>query len=322
MAHVPVMLDAVIDMLRPRSGGRYLDATIGGGGHSEAILAASEPDGRLIGTDADASAISATADRLSRFGPRALLRQAWLDAAAGVAQAEGFTPLDGILVDLGLSSNQLDDPERGLSFMRDGPLDMRFDRTRGITAAELIRECDVAELTRILREYGEVVHARRIAEAIWAARPMTTTSQLSQVVENAERPQGHRPRPGSRPGSRTIHPATQVFQALRIAVNDELRRLTDALPGLIDALAAGGRLAVITFHSLEDRIVKTTFREASGGPDGEDDPAPGFGLPVDRPAPSVRLVHKKPILPHEDEVRQNPRARSAKLRVVERIHVA
>ncbi len=313
MAHIPVMAQAVVETLRPHPAGRYLDGTVGGGGHSAAILTASAPDGRLLGTDADPRAIQAAAERLASFGDRVVLRRCWLDQAADVARREGFTPLDGIVVDLGLSSNQLDDPQRGLSFMRDGPLDMRFDQTQGITAAQLIGECDVAALARILKAYGEVPHAWRVAEAIWAARPVTTTSQLKEVVTGVA---------GSRAGARrAIHPATQVFQALRIAVNDELRRLSEALPRLIEALAPGGRLAVIAFHSLEDRIVKTVFRAAAA--DSDEDDAPGFGvskLPdAPRPVARVRLVNRKPLAPQEDEVRQNPRARSARLRVVERI---
>ncbi len=319
MAHIPVMVKEVLDALRPHPTGCYLDGTVGGGGHSAAILAASAPAGRLLGTDADPRAIQVAADRLAPFGDRVVLRQCWLDQAADVARREGFAPLDGIVVDLGVSSNQLDTPERGLSFMRDGPLDMRFDQTQGITAAQLLGECDVAALARILKAYGEVAHAWRVAEAIWAARPVTTTTQLREVVAEAA---GYRAR-----ARRAIHPATQVFQALRIAVNDELRRLAEALPRLIDTLAAGGRLAVISFHSLEDRIVKTAFRAAAADADDTDtdNSGLGFGAPkrldAARPVARVRLVNKKPAVPRDDEVRQNPRARSARLRVVERIDV-
>ncbi len=316
MAHIPVMVQRVVQALRPRPAGRYLDGTVGGGGHSEAILAASGPDGRLLGTDADPSAIQTAAARLAPFGDRVVLRRCWLDQAADVARREGFAPLDGIVIDLGLSSNQLDDPQRGLSFMREGPLDMRFDQTQGVTAAQWISECDVAELARILKEYGEVPRAWRVAEAIWAARPVTTTAQLRDVVAGVV---GYRGR-----ARRAIHPATQVFQALRIAVNDELRRLSAALPRLIDILAPGGRLAVITFHSLEDRIVKTTFRAAATSTETGDPGGPGLGAPQRCHVPQlaqVRLVNKKPIAPGDDEVGRNPRARSARLRVVERIDV-
>jgi 16S rRNA (cytosine1402-N4)-methyltransferase len=304
------MLDEVLAALQPRSGGRYLDATVGGGGHSQAILQASRPAGRLLGTDADTDAIVEAARRLADDRDRATLKQCWLDQAPDMAMAEGMLPLDGILVDLGLSSNQLDDPERGMSFMRPGPLDMRFDRSRGASAADLIDASDVHSLMMILREYGEVANARRVAEAIWSARPLRTTTDLRAAVEKSVAP---------RPGARArIHPATQVFQAFRIAVNDELRRLADALPLLIGALGPGGRLAVISFHSLEDRIVKDRFRFESRAIDDQ----PGFGpAGIAQPA-RVILVTRKPMAPSPSEVERNPRARSARLRVVERAHGA
>jgi 16S rRNA (cytosine1402-N4)-methyltransferase len=309
MMHTPVLFNEVMSALRPYAGGRYLDATVGGGGHSEGLLIASEPDGRLLGTDADAAAIARTAECLSRFGERVALRQTWLDEAPMLARELGFVPLDGALLDLGLSSNQLDDPQRGFSFIRDGPLDMRFDTTRGQPAADLINGSDVEDLLQLLREYGEVERARAVAEAIWAARPVRTTAQLRDVVAAVSRRR--------EPGRSRIHPATQVFQALRIAVNDELRRVSDALPALVDCLAPGGRLAVITFHSLEDRIVKRAFRNAAL----EQDAQPGFGATAQasESGASVRLLTRKPVEPSEAEVTANPRARSAKLRVVEKL---
>ena len=317
MAHLPVLYNEVMSALQPHPGGRYLDATVGGGGHSRGILAASAPGGRLLGTDADADAISAASVALAEFGSRAVLRQCWIDEAPAMAQAEGFTPLDGVLVDLGLSSNQLDDPQRGLSFMREGPLDMRFDRSKGLTAAEIIDASSVDDLRVILRDYGEVPDARRVAEAIWAARPIRTTAELRTVVEKTHHHHNRRhERHLSGARSARIHPATQVFQAFRIAVNDELRRLADALPRLIDSLAGGGRMAVISFHSLEDRIVKLAFREASNSLQAQ----PGFGDPSAAPPVRVRLLTKKPIEPSETEAAANPRARSAKLRVVEKLH--
>jgi 16S rRNA (cytosine1402-N4)-methyltransferase len=301
--HKSVLITEVVSMLQPKSGGRYLDATVGGGGHAEGLLLNSQPDGKVLGTDADASAIARSAERLAAFGARVVLRQAWLDETPLLAGDLQFIPLDGVLIDLGLSSNQLDDAQRGFSFMRDGPLDMRFDTRGGATAADLINQLDVASLMQLLREYGEVERVRQVAEAIWSARPITTTAQLRQAIEGVARSRGH------------IHPATQVFQALRIAANDELRRLSDALPRLIDILAPGGRLAVITFHSLEDRIVKLVFRQAAT----ELEAQPGFGdRTADLPA-RVRLVTKKPITPNADEIEMNPRARSAKLRVVEKL---
>lgn len=301
--HISVLLPEVISYLKPWSGGRYLDVTVGGGGHSEGLLAASSPEGVLLGTDADASAIARSAERLAPFGSRVVLKQAWMDEAPAVAHELDFTLFDGIVADLGLSSNQLADPERGFSFMREGPLDMRFDTSRGVSAADLINQCDVENLIALLRNYGEVDRARRVAEAIWMARPIKTTVQLREVVTGIARSRGH------------IHPATQVFQALRIAVNEELRRLSDVLPGLVDILAPGGRLAVITFHSLEDRIVKRAFREMTT-PEIDQ---PGFGEPVVGHQLKAILVNKKPVEPGAIEVAGNPRARSAKLRVIERI---
>ena len=301
--HIPVMFDEVMTALRPRSGANYLDATVGGGGHTEGLLERSAPGGRVLGTDADPNAIARAGERLSRYGERAVLRQAWLNEAPALVRELGLLPLDGVLVDLGLSSNQLDDPQRGFSFMRDGPLDMRFDPTRGLSAAELINRSDVASLVQLLNEYGEVERARRVAEAIWSARPMQTTAQLRDAVAGVARSRGH------------IHPATQVFQALRIAVNDELRRLWDTLPALIDCLAPGGRLAVITFHSLEDRIVKQAFREASTTKVDQ----PGFGSDGLAQVARICLVNKKPIVPSDAEIAANARARSAKLRIVEKL---
>lgn len=287
--------------LQPRSGGRYLDCTLGGGGHTEGLLQASAPDGRVLATDADPAAIA----RLQGRWPasRLILRQCWLDEAAGVAHALGFAPLDGVLMDLGLSSFQLDEAARGFAFMREGPLDMRFDPTRGESAAVLIDRLDVEEMTALLRRYGDVQNARRVAEVIWRARPITTTVQLRDAVANVAKTRSSR-----------IHPATQVFQALRIAVNDEMGRLERALSALIGLLRPGGRMAVISFHSLEDRIVKDAFRRESRAVMAQ----PGFGEQEERQA-RVGLVNKGPITPAEAEVAANPRSRSAKLRVVERI---
>ncbi|HEY3291204.1 MAG TPA: 16S rRNA (cytosine(1402)-N(4))-methyltransferase RsmH [Anaerolineae bacterium] len=301
--HISVLYQEVLAALQPHSGGRYLDATVGGGGHTEGLLLASGPDGVVLGTDADAEAIVRAAERLKQFGQRVVLRQSWLDQATELARSLGFEAFDGILSDLGLSSNQLDNPERGFSFMKDGPLDMRFDSSRGPSAAELVNQSDVAALTALLQEYGEVQRARRVAEVIWSARPIKTTHQLRDVVAAEARSRG------------PIHPATQVFQALRIAVNEELRRLSIALPQLAAALAPDGRLAVITFHSLEDRIVKTAFRDLSVVQETQ----PGFGLPIPVSRRQYRLVTKKPIKPGDAEVSGNPRARSAKLRVIERM---
>jgi 16S rRNA (cytosine1402-N4)-methyltransferase len=301
--HVSVLREEVMEALRPVSGGRYLDCTLGGGGHAEAILKACAPDGRVLATDADAEAVARVTAR--QLGERLTLRQCWLDEAPMLAMELGFAPVDGVLMDLGLSSFQLDEAGRGFSFMREGPLDMRFDRARGMSAAALIDRVDVSELTAILREYGDVQNARRVAEAIWQARPIATTAQLRDVVAGVVK---------QRSAGQRIHPATQVFQALRIAVNDEARRLQAALPALIGLLKSGGRIAAITFHSLEDRIVKDVFRRESRDVVAQ----PGFGAQEERAA-RVRLVNKDPIGPSAAEVAANPRARSAKLRVAERL---
>jgi 16S rRNA (cytosine1402-N4)-methyltransferase len=264
----------------------------------------------VLATDADAEAVERVSQRLGKDAAgvrsgRLTLRQCWLDECPRLARALGFAPLDGVLIDLGLSSYQLDEAARGFAFSREGPLDMRFDRSRGMPAAELIEQSDVTELTRILRQYGEVQNARRVAEAIWAARPIVTTQQLRDVVDSVVRGRSNL----------RIHPATQVFQAFRIAVNDELRRLSDALPELIGLLKQGGCIAVITFHSLEDRIVKNIFRDEARSIDVQ----PGFGMDQGHRVARVRLVNKNPITPAAEEIAANPRARSAKLRVAERL---
>ncbi|NJM40090.1 MAG: 16S rRNA (cytosine(1402)-N(4))-methyltransferase RsmH [Anaerolineae bacterium] len=305
--HIPVLFDEVMAALKPAAlqpseGKRFLDATLGGAGHTSGLLRAGA---QVLSTDADASAIEAAREKLAEFGERSQVRQCWLDETPALAQQLGFVPLDGVLIDLGLSSNQLDTAERGFAFMREGPLDMRFDQARGQSAAELINGLDVDGLMMILREYGEVQNARRVAEAMWAARPIQTTSQLKDVVAGVARADR----------KTRVHPATMVFQALRIAVNDELRRLSDALPKLIDLLRPGGRIALITFHSLEDRIVKNAFRDEAR----EVRAQPGFGLEQLERAARLRLITKEPIVAGEAELAANPRARSAKLRTAERV---
>jgi 16S rRNA (cytosine1402-N4)-methyltransferase len=302
--HVPVLFDEVMAALQPSAGKRFLDATLGGAGHTSGLLRAGA---QVLSTDADASAIETARDKLAEFGERSLVRQCWLDETPALAQQLGLAPLDGVLADLGLSSNQLDTAGRGFAFMREGPLDMRFDQAQsgGRSAAELVNGLDVDGLTMILREYGEVQNARRVAEAMWAARPITTTGQLKDVVAGVARADR----------KTRVHPATMVFQALRIAVNDELRRLSDALPKLIDLLRPGGRIAVITFHSLEDRIVKNAFRDEAR----EVRAQPGFGAEQEERAARLRLITKEPIVAGEAELTANPRARSAKLRVAERL---
>jgi 16S rRNA (cytosine1402-N4)-methyltransferase len=298
--HIPVLPAEVIAGLAPRSGGRYIDGTLGGGGHAEAILEASAPGGRLLGIDADPAALAAGAVRLAPFGERAVLTHGNFRDLTRLARANGFEPADGILLDLGVSSHQLDTPERGFSFMADAPLDMRMDPTSGETAADLVDELPEGELADLIYRYGEERGSRRIARAIVAARRsgrIATTGALAEIVARAL---------GGRHGK--IHPATRTFQALRIAVNHELESLEAALPQATELLAPGGRLAVIAFHSLEDRIVKQFFRAESG-----------YGGAT---GPSrLRIITKKPIEAGSDEARANPRARSAKLRIAEKLRI-
>ncbi|MGH2464183.1 MAG: 16S rRNA (cytosine(1402)-N(4))-methyltransferase RsmH, partial [Candidatus Limnocylindrales bacterium] len=245
--HLPVLVDEVLMMLAPAPGSLQIDATLGGGGHAERILEASTPDGRLLGLDADPAAISRVEQRFgSRFGDRLVLRRANFRELAGVAPAAGFKLVDGLLFDLGLSSFQLADRDRGFGIRTGGPLDMRFDPGRGLPAAELLATLDANELTALFRRFGEEPQAARIARAIVAARatlPVTTAEELSELVVRVA--------PRSIPGRRRIHPATRVFQALRIAVNAELEALAEALTAAVDLLRPGGRLVVLSYHSLE-----------------------------------------------------------------------
>ena len=298
LSHVAVLLTEVLEALRPASGGIYVDGTIGAGGHAEAILEASSPDGVLLGVDADSSALAIAAARLARFGPRLrLVQQNYRDIDAVLAQTH-LPPPSGVLLDLGVSSMQLDHAARGFSFQADGPLDMRMDPTQGRpTAAQLVNALPERELADLIYRFGEERHSRRIARVVVERRARArfeTTGDLARVVAGAV------PGPGWRTG-RGIHPATRTFQALRIAVNDELAGLEEALPKAAAALAPGGRLAVISFHSLEDRIVKQFMRGAGN---------------------SLRILTKKPLVPSSDEQRANPRSRSAKLRVAEKLALA
>ncbi len=303
--HVPVMVREVLHYLRPRPGGTYIDATVGGGGHAEAILQASAPDGRLLGLDADPGAIERSHRRLHRFGHRVTLVHAHFDQLEDIATRTGFTPADGVLMDLGISSDQLEEGGRGFSFLRPGPLDMRMDPSLPRTAADLVNSLPEAELARIIRTYGEERYARRIARAIVQHRPLRTTTELADLIAQVV------PR---RPGQR-LHPATRTFQALRIAVNDELAALERALPQAIRVLRPGGRLVVITFHSLEDRIVKHFFRrEAQDCLCPPRQPVCTCGHKA-----QIRVLTRKPVVPSPEEVARNPRARSAKLRAAEKL---
>jgi len=293
--HVPVMLDEALTMLDVRAGGRYLDATVGLGGHASAVLEASAPDGRLLGADADPDALNLSGDRLARFGARVALRRCWLDQAPAAAAEAGMEPLDGVLCDLGISSLQLNAPTRGFSIHAEGPLDMRMgpnDEPDAVTANEIVNEWPADELANLIFEYGEERRSRRIARSIVHRRPIATTTELAQAVVDAV---------GQRPGSR-IHPATRVFQAIRLEVNRELERLAEFLAQIRGVLRIGGRLVVIAFHSLEDRIVKRFLSEQSWGP-----------------RPAFRTLTRRVMRPSADEVERNPRARSARLRAAEAI---
>jgi 16S rRNA (cytosine1402-N4)-methyltransferase len=285
-------------------GGTYVDGTLGGGGHAEAVLRASAPDGRLVGLDRDPHALERARRRLAPFGDRVTFHHG--SFANLRTLVEEIAPVDGILLDLGLSSLQLDTPERGFAFSHTGPLDMRFDPTQGPTAADLVNRLPVKELRDILYRYGDERQARRIAEAIEAARPLQTTTELAEIIADAI---------GGR--WKRIHPATRTFQALRIAVNQELEALEAVLPQAVDVLAVGGRLVVISFHSLEDRIVKHFMRDES-----RECICPRE-LPICVCDHDVRLevLTRKPVRPDEEEVEENPRSRSARLRAAERIEV-
>ncbi len=286
--HEPVLLAETMELLRVRPGGLYVDGTVGLAGHASAVLRASAPDGRLVGFDRDAETLEQARASLAPFGARVRLEHAdYREAPRRI----GSERPDGILLDLGISSVQLDTAERGFSFNADGALDMRMDRSRGVSAADVVNRTRESELADLIYRYGEERASRRIARAIVSARErkhFETTAELAAVVRRAA---GRARRPG-------LDPATLTFQALRIHVNQELAGLGDALTALADTLAPGGRMVVIAFHSLEDREVKQSFRAAA---------ARGFAL-----------LTKKPLRPGEDEVRRNPRARSARLRALER----
>jgi 16S rRNA (cytosine1402-N4)-methyltransferase len=302
MIHIPVLVREVLAALNPRSGGSYIDATVGMGGHAAAILDASGPHGRLLGLDTDPQAIVAAGTRLSGYGERVRLVNSSYVGLSSIAEAEGFDSVDGILFDLGLSSAQLEAGNRGFSFQVDEPLDMRFN-PEGETAADLLNTLPEHELADLIYQFGEVPASRAIARSIITHRPLKTTAQLAQLIERTVGGRGK------------IHPATRTFQALRIAVNHELESIQSVLPEAVTTLRPGGRLAVITFHSLEDRIVKQFLRRESSD----------CICPPRVPActcghvASLQLVTTKAIAPGEDEQKANPRSRSAKLRVAEKV---
>lgn len=303
--HLPVLWHEAVDALQPKPGGRYADGTFGGGSHTRLLLDRSAPDGRVIAFDLDLDAIAR--GEVLGFGDRLVLVNASFSTLYDAADRAGMLPLDGVLLDLGFSSFQIDDPERGFSLRLDGPLDMRFDRSSGPTAADLVNTLDEQALADLIWKFGEERSSRRIAAALVrerTRRPIATTAQLAEIVARAS---------GGQRGK--IHPATRTFQALRIATNDELETLMQTLDAAVRALAPGGRLAVISFHSLEDRIVKQFIARESAT----------CVCPPEQPICTCRTVPAlkpvgKPVKPSDEEIERNPRSRSAIMRVAERVN--
>ena len=301
--HLPVLYHEVLFALNPVAGGRYIDGTLGAGGHSHGILEMSSPDGMLLGLDLDPAALDIAKKTLAEFADRSHLIHASYTEMKARAEALGWQKVNGILLDLGVSSIQLDNPEKGFSFRMDSPLDMRFNPQSGRTAADLVNLLSETELLRILWDFGEEQNAKRIVRSIIESRPVKTTGELSTLIEKTV---------GK--SKKGIHPATRTFQALRIAVNNELNSVSAVLPEAIELLETGGKLAVITFHSLEDRIVKHFFQLESKN----------CLCPADLPVCQcghhaiIKMLKPHFLQPGEDELKTNPRARSAKLRVVEK----
>jgi 16S rRNA (cytosine1402-N4)-methyltransferase len=302
--HQPVLYKEIIHALQPQNGGRYVDGTLGAGGHARGILEASAPDGQLLGLDVDPQALALARKTLAPYEQRTHLVQASYISLSRQLDQLSWKAVDGIVLDLGVSSMQFDTPERGFSFMNDAPLDMRFGPSMLQSAADLVNEYSESELADLIYRYGEERDSRKIARAIVRARPLHTTRELAAVIEAVS------PRRGER-----IHPATRTFQALRIAVNEELVSVEAVLPQALAGLRSGGRLAVISFHSLEDRIVKDFFREQS-----KDLINPPYEqIYAEERKATLKEVNRKPITPGEDEIKSNPRARSAKLRIAEKM---
>lgn len=302
--HISVLYHNIIESLRPMNPGRYVDATIGAGGHAWGILNASSPQGQLLGLDLDPHALELADQRLQAFSGRYTLEHTSYTTLLQTMKQIGWDMVDGIVIDLGVSSMQIDSPERGFSFLKDGPLDMRFDPTQPTSAADLVNTLSEEDLADIFFLYGEERFSRRIARAIITNRPFHTTLELAGLIEKTVRR-----------SSGKIHPATRSFQALRIAVNGELQSLENFLPQAVTALKPGGRLAVISFHSLEDRIVKQFFRKESSD----------CICPPDQLVctcghkASIIEITRHPLTADEEEIAANPRARSARLRVAEKI---
>ena len=304
--HIPVLLHETLELLEPEPGGTYVDGTLGGGGHSEEILKIIHPAGRLIGIDRDPAACKAASERLEAWSESFTpVHGNYVDIKDILAKFN-ITAVNGVLLDLGVSSHQLDSPERGFSYHEDVRLDMRMDTTQEFSAYELVNQASQEELTRIIWDYGEERWAKRIAAFIVKHRPLETTGQLVEVIKKAIPAAARRGGP---------HPARRTFQALRIAVNQELSLLEQALRNAVDVLKPGGRLCVITFHSLEDRIVKNTFRSLK-------DPCicpPEAPVCTCGRTPVVKIITRKPVVPSQEELDSNARARSAKLRACEKL---
>jgi len=315
--HVPVMLEEVLKFLRPAPGGHYIDGTVGGGGHTEAILERTAPDGKVLGIDTDVQALARVRERLAQSvsSGRLVLAHGNFAELARIVNEAGFVSIQGILLDLGFSSHQMDNPERGFSFSVDGPLDMRLDQSQGISAADLVNSASEQELADIIWRYGEETRSRQIAKRIVRERAKGAITHTAQVARLAAA--GVPFKPGA------IHPATKTFQALRIAVNHELERLEAALPQMLDVLSASGRdetdgrqagrMVIISFHSLEDRIVKEFMRREAR----DCICPPHVPVCVCGHKARLRLLTPKPVIPTSEEVIANPRARSAKLRAAE-----
>jgi len=307
--HTPVMLEKVLQSLRCKPGGIYVDGTLGGGGHARAILENTAPDGLLIGIDRDDDALLESEKRLQSFGQRKILIKGNFADIGEILTNLNIRKVDGILLDLGVSSHQLDTADRGFSFSLDAPLDMRMDQSSRYRAYDLVNLSPEKELRKVIRDYGEEPMAGRIARAILAKRasvPIRTTIELADVVCRAVRRQGVR---------KKVHPATRTFQAIRIAVNQELSNLSTAMDAGIDQLGRGGRFSIISFHSLEDRIVKETFRSL----EGRCQCPPGLPVCQCQREAKLRVLTRKPLRPEADESETNPRARSARLRTAEKI---
>ena len=306
--HIPVLLKEAVELVNCKKGGTYIDCTVGAGGHAERILELTSPDGVVVGIDQDEEILKIAEERLKRFGERIRLMHGNFSDIKGIMKDERA---DAILFDLGVSSYQLEDKERGFSFMSDAPLDMRMDKKAEITAADIVNSASERELSDIIFKYGEERFAKRIASFIVKERegkPVTTTLQLSNIIMRAIPARFH---------AQNIHPATRTFQALRIAVNRELEILEKSLLNAVDILKPKGRMCVISFHSLEDRIVKRTFQRLEKGcvcP-------PRIPICQCGIKPSMKIITKKPVAPAEEEINANPRSRSAKLRAAEKLQV-